>query len=349
MGPIRSARQISLSGFLHSDRPRLRALTLFVASLTFVTLPAHAVNCTTQGSLQPADRQALLTTGNTLANAVSTQNFDLLQSSLLPSVVGEWEGIHSVALAAKPLVQGGTLAWGEAYLLDATDLSAPSDSQFFCTNPDSTATITINLRSLPPGKYALMIGDYPGAPFSGQLALILGADPTAGGKWKLGGIFVREGTLEGHDGVWYWSHARELAGKKAMWSAWYTYDIARWLLLPIDFLSSPHLEKLNREQTQTGSNPADALPLTVPGVGGKTWRITGLHIDTALHHEDLALLYEGSGITDPVAARAEAVAVMSAFLKQHPELRDNFHGLWAYAQKDGRQSFAIELAMHDIP
>ena len=330
------------------DSKHCQHMTRFLLALLITTaLPALAVNCTTQAGLQPADREALLATGNAIAGAVAAQNFDLLQSSLLPAVTGDWEGIRSIAQNAKPLLQGGTLAWGDAYLLDATDLKAPADTQFFCTNADSAATMTINLRNLPPGRYALLIGDYPGALLAGQLALIVGAD--AGGKWKLGGLFAREGALDGHDGVWYWSHARVLAGKKALWSTWFSYDAARWLLLPVDFLSSPHLEKLNREQTQVGSNPADSMPLTVPGDAGKSWKITALRFDTALHTDDLGLTYEGSGITDPLSARAEAIAVMSALLKLHPELRENFHGLWAYAEKDGKQSFAIEQAMAQIP
>jgi hypothetical protein len=184
------------------------------------------------------------------------------------------------------------------------------------------------------------------------MALILGTDATVGGKWKLGGLFVREGALDGHDGVWYWRHARELAVKKAQWSAWFSYDIARSLLLPVDFVSSPNLEKLNREQSQLGPDPAETLPVTVVGTGvnaGKNWRITGLRLDTALHEPDLGLVYEGTGLTDPQAERNEAIGVMSGFLKLHPELRENFHGLWAYAENDGKRSYAVELAMHDIP
>jgi hypothetical protein len=328
-----------------------RAILLLAAG-ALAALPAFAVNCTTQASFKPADRDALLAAGNSIADAVAAQNFDTLQASLLPAIVGEWDSIRGVAQSAAPILKGGKAYWSDGYLLDATDLKAPEDTQFFCTNADSSVTMTISLRNLPAGRYALLIADYEGAPLAGQLALILGADSNAGGKWKLGGLFVREGALDGHDGVWYWRHARELAGKKAVWSAWFSYDTARWLLLPVDFLSSPHLDKLNREQSQLGTNPTDTLPLTVSGSGadaGKIWRITAVHLDTTLHSPDLAVVYEGTGLTDPAASRAEATSVMSAFLKLHPELRENFHGLWAYAEKDGRRSFAIELAMHDIP
>lgn len=330
----------------------LSAAVLASAFLSLSPIRLHAVNCTTPASLQPAEREALLAAGNSIAGTIAGQNFDQLQASLLPTVSGDWDSIRGAAQSAAPILKGGTLHWGDAYLLDAADLKEPGDTQFFCSLADSPVTITIALRNLPAGRYALLIGDYEGAPLAGQMALILGADATAGGKWKLGGLFVREGALDGHDGIWYWRRARELATKKAPWSAWFSYDVARWLLIPVDFLSSPHLEKLNKEQLQLGSNPADSLPLTVTGSGNyatNVWRITSVRLNTSLHSADLGIEYEGTGLTDPTMARGEAVAVMSAFLKQHQEIRENFHGLWAFAETDGRRTFAVELAMHDIP
>jgi hypothetical protein len=324
---------------------QLAKLSLLLAAC--LPLPAIAISCTTPGAMQTADRDAILTAANPLAAAVAAQNLDLLQTSLLPSVAGDWEGIRSAIQTAGPLTAGGQVRWRSSYLLDATDLKTPADSQFFCTNFDSSMTVTINLRNLPPGRYALLIGDFASTPQAGQLALILGFD----GKWKLGGFFAREGSLDGHDGIWFWTHARESAKANLPWSAWYSYDTARSLLSPVDFLSSPNLEKLNAEQ-QKLTPPADSMPLTVPGAGadaGKNWKVTAAHLDTTLRSADLAIVYEGTGITDPIAARAEAIAVMSGLLRIHPGLRQTFHGLWAYAEKDGKRTYAIELAMKDIP
>jgi len=113
---------------------------------------ARAVSCTTQAELKPDERRSILETGNALAGDISAQNYDALQGSLLPAVIGDWEGMKSVAQSAKPLLDGGKVDWGNAYLLDATDLKGPADTQFFCTNADSSVTVTINLRSLPPGR-----------------------------------------------------------------------------------------------------------------------------------------------------------------------------------------------------
>jgi hypothetical protein len=74
-----------------------------------------------------------------------------------------------------------------------------------------------------------------------------------------------------------------------------------------------------------------------------------VHLDPTLLHADLGVVYESTGVTDPAAQRTEAVAVLSALLKAQPGLRENFHGLWAYAIKDGKQSPVIELPMAQIP
>ena len=68
-----------------------------------------------------------------------------------------------------------------------------------------------------------------------------------------------------------------------------------------------------------------------------------------LHEADLGVTYESLGINDPAAARTEATAVLSALLKAHPELRQDFHGLWAYASKDGKVTPVLELPMAQIP
>jgi hypothetical protein len=74
-----------------------------------------------------------------------------------------------------------------------------------------------------------------------------------------------------------------------------------------------------------------------------------VRIDTTLRQSDLSVTYESLGITDPAAARTEATAVLSAMLKAHPELKDNFHGMWAVASKDGKLTPVMELPMAQIP
>ena len=163
----------------------------------------------------------------------------------------DWEGIRGAVELGAPLMKDGQVQLRSLYLLDATTLTATADTQFFCSNASGSLTVTMTMRALPPGRYAVVLADAAGAPLAGQIGLILAWDVRAGG-WKLGGLTVRQGSFDGHDGVWYWTRARELArSRPSDWAAWYTYEAARYLLVPVDFISSPNLEKLARSSRRS--------------------------------------------------------------------------------------------------
>jgi len=310
---------------------------------------SQATSCTTQGELQPQDRNALTAIGGRLAMAVAAQDYGTLQAALLPAEAGDWTGIHDSVELGGPLVKGGQMQLENLYLLDASTLAAPADTQFFCSNASGSLTVTMNMRSLPAGKYAVVLADAAGAPLGGQLGLVLAWDTTGStAAWKLAGLTVRQGIFDGHDGVWYWTRARELAKGDQPWSAFFSYEAARYLLVPVDFLSSPNLEKLGQEQAQIKGSPQEAFPYSLQD-GDRTWKIDAVRIDASLRQPDLAVVYESTGVTDPAAVRTEASAVLSALLKAQPGLRQNFHGLWAVAMKDGKRNPVIELPMGQIP
>lgn len=293
------------------------------------------------------DRDQIAAAGMEFSARIVSQNVSSLQAELMPAVAADWEGIRAAAERATALVKGGQIQIRNVYLLDAASLTAPADTQFFCSDSTGAITVTLTMRALPPGRYAVVLADAVGAPLAGQLGFILGWDKASNG-WKLGGLSAREGAFGGHDGVWYWSRAREVSRSDLNWSAWYCYDLARYLLVPVDFLSSPNLEKLAHEQELLKNSPRDAFPFTLTD-GPRTWKIDSVRLDTTLSAPDLGVTYESMGVTDPAAARTEAVAVLSALLKEHPGLKENFHGLWAYAMNDGKRTFAIELPMAQIP
>jgi hypothetical protein len=272
-----------------------------------------------------------------------------LQAALLPAESSEWEGIRDSVELGAPLVKGGQVQLQNIYLLDATTLTAPADTQFFCSNSSGSLTVTMNMHSLPPGRFAVILANAAGAAQGGQMGLVLAFDPTgATAGWKLAGLSVRQGNFDSHDGVWYWTKARELVKEGQSWSAWFSYEAARYLLLPVDFISSPNMEKLDQEQAQIKNSPQDAFPYSLQD-GDRTWKIDSVRVDASLRQPDLAVVYESTGVTDPAAVRTEATAVLSALLKAQPGLRQNFHGLWAVAVKDGKRTPVIELPMGQIP
>jgi hypothetical protein len=131
------------------------------AAAILLALPAAGVaaSCTTQAELVAQDRDSLVAVGGRLATAVVQQDYSTLQAALLPSEAGEWDGIRGVVEQAAPLVKGGQIQIRNLYLLDAKSLSAAADTQFFCSNASGSLTVTITMRSLPPGRYAVVLAD----------------------------------------------------------------------------------------------------------------------------------------------------------------------------------------------
>ncbi len=327
----------------------MRLFGKLAACVALLLMPAMswASSCTSQAELSASDRAALSAAGERLATAVMDQNFPVLHSALLPAIDSQWGQVQSEVQDAAPLMKGGKIQLRNAYLLDATDLTAPTDTQFFCSNSSGSLTVTITLPSLPPGKYAVILAQSVGAPMGGQLGLVLAWQNTPSPGWMLAGLSAHQGIFDGHDGVWYWTRARALATADP-WSSWYCYAMARYMLLPVDFISSPNLQKLDSEQEALKHSPKGAFPYSIHD-GPRTWKIDSISVNTVLNQPDLAVTYQSTGVTAPAAQHTEAVAVLSALLKAQPGLRENFHGLWAVAEKNGKQTPIIELPMKQIP
>ena len=319
---------------------------LAAAVVLAASAASRAVTCTSQAELSAQDRAALAVAGQQLTQAVIGEDLVTLKADLLPAEASAWDTISATVDRAQPLMQGGHAQLRDVYLLDASNQTAPADTEFYCSNASGSLTVTITMRELPPGRYALVLADAAGAPMGGPLGLILAWD-SPDDAWKLAGLSVHQGIFDGHDGVWYWERARSLVSEDP-WSAWYCYDMARYMVLPVDYLTSPNLDKLREEQTQITPPPPSQLPLSIPD-GARTWKIEGVGIDVSLHEPDLDVVYQSTGITDPAAQRTEAIAVLSALLKAKPGLRTNFHGLWAIADTNGKRTPVMELPMNQIP
>jgi hypothetical protein len=330
--------------------PEMRFCWKVVAAAVLLATPVAglAATCTMQDEMPAAEQSALADTGMRLLQAIAGQDEATVKAALLPAEANAWSGIQSAVQQAGPLINGGHVQFRDAFLLDASSQAAPADTEFFCSNAGGTMNITLSMHELPPGRYAVLLADALGAAQAGQIGLVLALNGSGSASaWQLAGLSVRPGSLDSHDGVWYWKRARSLATADP-WSAWFSYDLAAYLQLPFDFVSSPNLQKLRQEQQQISPAPQAALPLSLTA-GDRTWKVDAVGIDTSLREPDLDVVYESAGVTDPAAQRTEATSVMSAFLKAQPSIRANFHGLWAIAVKNGQRTPVMELPMAQIP
>lgn len=327
----------------------MRRLLIVLAGLLASASPVFGVNCVTQSQMTQAQRTALQEAARSLAANVQSGNTAAVQAQTIPAVAAQFGGIANTIQSIDASIQKAAVTVDTLYLLDATDLKSAEEAQFFCGIAGSPLTVEITIPNLPPGKYALALVHATGVQNPQQLSMVLANDPVGSGSWKLAGFFTKPMTLAGHDGLWFWRDARQMAAKKQMWGAWFYYQSAQMLLDPVDFLTSPNLQKLQRETEQ--SRP-DSLPGVEPmriSFNGQTLNVTDVHAGEFAGKLDLIVDYEATPVPDPVAARAEVTAVMRTLLQQHPELRDAFHGLWVHASAPNRPNwFALELPMDQI-
>ena len=175
------------------------------------------------------------------------------------------------------------------------------------------------------------------------------------GKWLLAGFYPKPMTAAGHDGLWYWTQARQMVKDKQAWNAWLYYQAAMKLLQPADFVLSTHLDKLRTEAVKAAP-PAlsegvsvDA-PLVVKGTDGTEYHFTGLGVDDSLAQAslDIETHLHVDSVADQAAARQRNAAGASALLAAYPELRKPFHGVQVSAEAVGQIPFSTEQPMAEI-
>ncbi len=334
----------------------IRCFLPLSALACFCTAQAHAVSCTVGAALPGEARAALFEAGHEIGGDVLRGDVAALKAATASAANANFSGIASTVGQLAPSLAGATLTVNSLYALNAADLAANEDDvQFFCSVPGSPLLVTITLDSLPKGQFALEVLHATGLKAPQQFAMILQNTAAAGTAphWQLAGFFARPLTLDGHDSAWFWQQGRELKTKAQPLSAFLYEEAAEYLARPADLYTSNNLGKLSRE---TASGEPAGLPgnkpMMVPvtgDAGEASVAVTALHADATLGALDLRVDAKVDSVADPVAARKEALSLMTALLKQHPELRSNFHGLWVYESTAAGQTFAVEQPMTALP
>lgn len=311
---------------------------------------ARASSCITQGQMTAAQRDGLAGTARTMTTQVQSGDVQGLQANTIPAVAADFSGIRGSAEYLKPLVQGATLTVEDVYVLDASsDPAGAARTDFFCGSP----VVVVTFNNLPPAMYALAIVHATGVKQPQQISLILAKPAGAGDHWMLAGFFDNPMIEAGHDGLWYWVSARKYAQTKMDWSAWLYYRIASNLLDPLDFLSSPNLDKLQKESDQVRpSNLPGQHPMTL-NASGIAYTVTAIDTTTTFGPLDLDVHYtpdsaQAAQLRDPPTARKQVTDVMAALVQLHPDLQTAFHGIWVHADQGNASLFALELPMAQI-
>jgi hypothetical protein len=307
---------------------------------------ASAATCKTQAQMPPEQRVALASTSRILLGEVQTGDVQALRQNTLPAVAADFSGIAATVDSLKPFVGKATITVENLFLLDSSAEPLAPRTDFFCGTP----VVVMNLTDLPPGIYAVAIIHATGVPQPQQIVLILAQ---SAGRWMLGGFSYKPMLEAGHDGLWYWIAARKYAQRNMNLDAWFYYKTAAYFLSPVDYLSSPNLDKLQHEEDLVKpTNLPGSRPITLSEQGA-LYQITSIDTTDALGAFDLEVQYtpnsqQAAELRDPVSARKQVTQVMVALLDLHPELHEAFHGIWVHANQGTASLFSLDLPMDQI-
>jgi hypothetical protein len=329
-------------------RPQRLWLSLLVAAcgLLFVPGAAGSAVCETASEMNPATRVALEATARRYFDLAAKGDSAALRQASIPAVSNDFSGIQAAVNENKDNFASAQVSVRPPYLLDAADNQAPLPrAEFFCGIYNSPDRVGFVIPNLPPGTYAFVTLDIasPKGPY--MVSMVLEQQSNA---WKLAGYYVRQASFAGRDAQWFWDKGREFKSKNQLRNAYYYYVEARQLLVPVDFMGTPQLDKLYDETQQVV--PKD-LPLDSPldqTLNGRTYKLAQVFPVPAGEDLDLVVKYQVNDASNTAQSYQENVALIKALVARYPEFRDGFNAIVARAVDAAGREYGSLLAMKDI-
>lgn len=316
----------------------LLAMTLGPAALAQTCFNGPDLDAPTRNAIESAARKYLdISVHGDVAG---------LKANSIPAITGDFSSIERAVVTNKEFLAEGQPTITGTYLLDASQAKAALPrADFYCGIYNSANRIGFFIPNLPPGRYAIVMQKIDGKqPIT--LTLIL---QEMAGAWKLAGYYPRLTSIGEHDGQWYLAKAREFKAKGQPHNAWFYYLTAWELMAPVDFMSTPQLDKVADEMqaARPADLPTSAAPmsLTANGTVFKADEITPVPIDNNLY---LRIPYVTPDATNPRLASQDNLAVIKALVAKFPELRDAFYAVIARAVNGKGDEYVTVVPMKDV-
>jgi hypothetical protein len=319
------------------------ALAILLAVLSSAAL---AQTCFNGPELEVSTKSAIESAARKYLDMSAHGDVAGLKANAIPAIAGDFGSIEQAVVTNKQFLAGGQPTITGTYLLDATQAKAPLPrADFYCGIYNSPDRIAFFIPNLPPGRYAIVFQKVGGKdPIT--LTLIL---QEMAGAWKVAGYYPRLGSIGGHGGQWYLARAREFKSKGQSLNAWLYYLTAWDLLAPVDFMSTPQLDKIADEMqaTRPGDVPSTASPLSL-SASGRMFKITEMAPVTIDDNLDLRVQYLTPDAANSGLAFQDNMAVIKAMVAKYPELREAFYAVVARAVDDNGHEYVSVQPMKDI-
>jgi hypothetical protein len=307
----------------------------------------HAQECLSGTEIDAPTSRAVQSAASQYFNMSAQGDVAGLRANALPDVAANFGSIESAVIANKQSFSQGQPTETRIFVLDATNSKTTwQRADFYCGIYNSPDRVGFSIPNLPPGRYAVTIAKVAGKePVT--LTLILSDDGK--NSWKLAGYYARRNSVGDRDGQWFLSKAREFKAKGQTLNAWFYYLTAWDLLAPVDFMSTPQLDKITDEIQS--SRPADLPNVNTPlelNAGGKLFKVEELAAVSVGPDFDLRVKYQTPDASNPAVASQQNTAMMKALLAKYPELRDAFTTVIARATDNAGHDYGTLAPMKDV-
>jgi hypothetical protein len=337
---------------LQAMTPNLTYCRRFLLSVGFllflvVVFGAQAQTCYTGAEIDAVTAKSLEVAAQQYLTMSAQGDVAGLRANAIPQVTGNFGAIERAVVTNKQFFAQGKPSGTQTFVLDASDAkTAMQRADFFCGIYNSPDRVVFSIPNLPPGRYAVSIAKITG---KDPITLTLILQDTGKNSWKLAGYYARLNSIGEHDGQWYLSKAREYKGRGQLHNAWFYYLTAWDLIAPVNFMSTPQLDKLADEiqAARPSDLPGARAPMELPAKG-KTFKVTDVTPVPAGNDLDLRVQYETGDASNPTQASQDNAAVMKALLAKYPELRDAFNLLIARATDSLGHDYETLTPMKDV-
>jgi hypothetical protein len=337
---------------IHMVPDRDRRLLLLLGSLTAIIVMllaygAQAQECYSGSEVDPVTANALQQAAQRFWDLSAQGDVASLKAGAVPTVSANFGSIEQAVVNHKAMLAEAAPSEKRLFVLDASNSQTTwQRADFYCGIYNSPNRVGISIPNLPPGRYALSIASATG---KDPITLTMVLQESGKNTWKLAGYYARANTLGGHDGAWYAAKAGEYKSKGQLHNAWF-YDLTAWdLQAPVDFVSTPTLDKLSDEIQ--AAHPADLPSRTSPlliTTGGRTFKVidmSALPISGDLY---VRAQYESANVSNVALASEDNAVLMKALLAKYPEFREAFGGLVARATDAAGRDYVTITPMKEV-
>ncbi len=334
------------------------ALLLIPASIML------AESCLTSTDMDAATRTALTNSALHFFDLIGRGDTASLRQNSIASLASDFSGIEGTIKENQPALAGAKATARPPFLLAADGNATIAHAEFFCgvfgKNGQTADSAAFSLNGIEPGKYGVVILDASTSKGTYTVSLIL---QQQGSDWKLGGLYIKSGQLNGHGSDWFISRAHDFQSKGQAHNAWLYYVVARSLVSPLPFMSTAATDKLydDSQKLQPADFPGDGKTAdlstgtaatgsvsTGTATGGATYKLTALFPEFVGNDLDLIVRYQVADVSNTNQTYQSNVAVIRALLTKYPELRDAFAGVVARAVDPNGHDYGTMLAMKDV-